>query len=360
MNSDGNRPEQDTARLASADETLLITGASGFVGRRVVTALLSRGYRRLRCLTRHNRTPAGLQAALEPFPNANVEVLAGNLLDPAYCRRAARGVAVVYHLAAGIDKTFPGCILNSVVTTRNLLDAIVNDGGVRRFVNVSSFAVYSNERIRWGGVLDESCMVDTKVADRHDPYAYGKARQDDVVEEYGRGRGLPFVIVRPGIVIGPGKARIPGRVGIDTFGVFLHLGGGSRMPFTYVDNCADAIALAGLIPGIDGEVFNIVDDDLPRSREYLREYKRRVRRIASIPVPYSAFMAFSYLWEKYSKYSEGQLPPVFNRRICEIYFKGHRYSNAKAKTLLGWTPRVTMREGLERTFAASRQTGRDS
>jgi len=77
--------------------------------------------------------------------------------------------------------------------------------------------------------------------------------------------------------------------------------------------------------------------------------------MVSIPVPYSAFMAFSYLWERYSTWSEGQLPPVFNRRVCEIYFKGQRYSNAKAKSLLGWSPRVPMNEALDRAFAYARQ-----
>ena len=58
------------------------------------------------------------------------------------------------------------------------------------------------------------------------------------------------------------------------FGIFLHLGGSNPIPFTYVDNCADAIVLAGLTPGVDGEVFNVVDDNLPTSRQFLRLYKQ--------------------------------------------------------------------------------------
>ena len=63
------------------------------------------------------------------------------------------------------------------------------------------------------------------------------------------------------------------------------------MPFTYVDNCAEAIVLAGLRKGIEGEVINIVDDDLPKSREFLRLYKKQVRRFFSIPVPYRVFIS---------------------------------------------------------------------
>ena len=136
------------------------------------------------------------------------------------------------------------------------------------------------------------------LVERFDPYACGKAKQDEIVREYGRLRGLPYVIVRPGVTFGPGKPKIPGRVGIDTFGVFLHLGMGHVMPFTYVENCAEAIVLAGLIPGIEGEEINIVDDALPTSRAFLRRYKRSVRRFLTLPVPYPAFYLFNAMWEK--------------------------------------------------------------
>jgi len=103
--------------------------------------------------------------------------------------------------------------------------------------------------------------------------------------------------------------------------------------------------------GIKGQVFNIVDDDLPRSCEFLKLYKREVKNFTSIPIPYWAWFLFCCLWEKYSKWSERQLPPVFNRRTCAVYWKGNRYSNRKAKELLDWHPRVNMSEGLQRFFA---------
>ena len=98
----------------------------------------------------------------------------GNLLSRDDCLSAAEGVSVIYHLAAGVEKTFPGCFLNSVVTTRNLLDAAIKEPTLKRFVNISSLAVYSNEKIRRGGLLDESCEVDTKLVERYDPMPMGK------------------------------------------------------------------------------------------------------------------------------------------------------------------------------------------
>ena len=243
----------------------------------------------------------------------------------------------------------------AAVATRNLLDEAIKEQTLKRFVNISSLAVYSNEKIKRGGLLDETCEIETNLVGRHDPYAYGKANQDEIVIEYGKSMNLPYVIVRPTVVFGPGKAKIPGRVGTDTFGVFLHLGLNNRMPLTYVDNCAEAIVLTGLKKGIDGEVFNIVDDDLPSSSEFLAMYKKQVRKFMSIPIPYPAFYLFNYLWEKYSKWSEGQLPPAFNRMTCAAYFKGNTYSNKKAKELLGWQPKVSMSEGMQRYFAYVRE-----
>ena len=65
-----------------------------------------------------------------------------------------RAVRVIYHLAAGIDKSFAGAFMNSVLTTRNLLDASLANVSLKRFVNISSFAVYSNRNLRRGAILD--------------------------------------------------------------------------------------------------------------------------------------------------------------------------------------------------------------
>src|SRR5258706_15160241 len=175
--------------------------------------------------------------------------------------------------------------MNSVVTTRNLLEASLHENRLKRFVNISSFSVYANTHKSWSRLLDESSPVETHAHLRGEAYCFAKIKQDGIVEEYGDKFGIPYVTVRPGYVYGPGNTTIPSRVGIDTFGVFLHLGGSNTIPLTYVDNCAEAIALAGLRRGVDGDVFNIVDDDLPTSRQFLRLYKKHVKHFASLYVP---------------------------------------------------------------------------
>ena len=341
--------------IVTPEDVILVTGANGFIGSQVVRTLLATGFKRVRCFTRSRGSSGPLASVVREFGHSALEIAEGNLLSRDDCRAASQGASVVYHLAAGTDKTFAGCFLNSVVTTRNLLDAAGSEPTLKRFVNVSSLSVYSNERLRRGALLDESCELDDHLVERHDPYAYAKAKQDDLVLQYARTSGLPYVIVRPGVTFGPGKASIPGRVGNNTFGVFLHLGLGNRMPITYVENCAEAIVLAGLRSGIESEVINIVDDDLPTSRQFIRLYKRRARNFLSVPVPYPAYYLFNMLWERYSEWSAGQLPPVFNRRACAVYYKGNTFSNNKAKEVLGWRPRVSMSDALERYFSYARK-----
>jgi nucleoside-diphosphate-sugar epimerase len=275
----------------------------------------------------------------------------GNLLSREDCAAAVRGIAVVYHLAAGRgEKLVADAYMNSVVTTRNLLEACHSEGRLKRLVSVSSFSVYSNRRKPRGSLLDESCPVEQRPELRGDAYTFAKVKQDEMVCLLAKKLALPCVIVRPGVVYGPGNENIHGRIGIGTFGLFLHLGGGNPIPLTYVDNCADAIVLAGVRPGVDGEVFNVVDDNLPSSRRFLRFYKKNVRRFRSIYLPHAISYLLCYVWEKYSTWSEGQLPPVYGRPAWHVYWKNTRYSNAKLKARLGWRPSVPPAEALARHF----------
>ncbi len=343
--------------IACPSDLILVTGSTGFIGRRVVNALLDLGFWNLRCLARPSSTMTGLDAVLRAHANsAQVQVVTGNLLSTQECAAAARGARVVFHLAAGRGaKSFPDAFLNSVVTTRNLLDACIAHPDLRRFVNISSFAVYSNSGNPKSGVLDESCPVEEHPELRGNAYCFAKAEQDKLVVEYSRRFGLPYVLVRPGYVCGPGNPGIHSRVGIDTFGIFLHLGGGNRIPVTYVDNCAEAIVLAGLTNGLDGEVFNVVDDGLPSSRAFLRLYKEQVKSFRSIYVPHTVSYLLCALWEWYSKWSEGQLPPAYNRKAWRASWKKTTYSNAKLKERAGWRPAVPMSEALQCHFAGCRE-----
>lgn len=349
----------NSMKQVDSSQQILVTGSNGFIGVKVVELLLQNGFAKLRCFVRPSSNLTRLNEVIDRYSaRSTVELLCGDLLSREDCEKAARGVTCIYHLAAGFEKSFAGAFMNSALATRNLIEAFLQHGTPIRFVNVSSFAVYSNLRLGRRDVLDESCPLEDSPQERSDPYGFGKLQQEAIVRRYAQSHQLPYVILRPGAVFGPGKSALSGRVGINTFGPFIHLGGSNRPPHTFVDNCAEAIYLAGIVAGIDGEVFNVVDDDLPTSRSFLRRYKKATRQSFSIPVPYPITLLFCLLWEKYCSWSKGQLPPVFNRRRCSAEWKGNRYSNAKLKSRLGWKPRVPMDEAIQAFLAQFKQSGK--
>ena len=100
------------------------------------------------------------------------------------CRKATADVSLVYHLAAGVEKSFAGAFMNSALATRNLLDAFVSHKQLRRFVNVSSFAVYSNLALRRGERLEVAEAPNegrerARVADHRQPLRAGGRRAGD-------------------------------------------------------------------------------------------------------------------------------------------------------------------------------------
>ena len=349
---------QVTDTIVGNDDIILVTGSNGFIGSKVVDTLLSCGHINLRCFVRPSSNLITLNKITGRFPRANIEICKGNLLSRADCQRVTQGVSVIYHLAAGRgEKSYPDAYLNTVVTTRNLLDAALDITNLKRFLCVTSFTVYSTIEMKRGDLIDEACAIEKQPQLRGEAYCYAKVRQDELVREYGQKYNIPYVIVRPGVVYGPGNKGITGRVGIGTFGIFIHLGGSNEIPLSYVNNCADAIILAGLKVRVDGEIFNIVDDRLPTAKQFLRAYKQNVEDFKSISFPFSLSYFLCYLWEKYSEWSEGQLPPAFNRKMCSSYWKGMQYSNNKLKALLGWQPRVGFKEAAMRNFEYQKEIG---
>ena len=333
--------------IASRDDRILVTGSNGFIGSKVVEKLLEYGFANLRCFVRPSSRLPRLKEVLDRLPaGRNADLAIGDLLSRDDCRNAAEGVSIIYHLAAGMEKSFAGAFMNSALATRNLMDAFLQFGEAKRFVNISSFAVYSNLGLKRGALLDENCPLEEAPQKRFDAYGFGKLKQEKLVKEYGEKYKLPYVILRPGYVFGPGKRELNGRVGINTFGFFIQVTGSKLLPLTFVDNCAEAIVLAGLRPGVEGEVFNVVDDELLTGNQFLKRFKE-VKPFRSVRIPYFLAHGMCGLWEKYSKWSKGQLPPVFNRRRCAADWKGNRYSNEKLRQRLGWEPRVNMEQAME-------------
>jgi len=332
----------------------LVTGAGGFLGRSLIEKLLALPNADVRCLVRSEAQAARLRALAASFPNARLEVVTGNLLSRADVDRAVAGVDLVYHLAASLKGSPADIFLNTVVASSRLLDALAETP--RTIVTVSSMGVYGTAALRRGAVVDERTPLEPH-PERRDVYSHAKWRQEKLFRDRCAQDGHRLVIIRPGVVYGPGGSPMSARVGLNFFGVFLHLGGGNRIPLTYVDNCADAIVTASENPDALGHAFNVIDDDLPTSRGYLRRYRREVLPVRSIRIPYAGMLVLSRSVEWYHVRSRGQLPAVFTRYKTKSLWKGTRFDNTKLKCI-GWTPRVSTREGLAKSFASLRAAAR--
>ncbi len=323
----------------------LVTGASGFLGRHVVRALLGRGHT-VRALVR----PATALEELE-WP-ASVEIFRADLRSTAELATAFAGVDVLVHLAAAVSGGDDQQFAAPVVGTERRLDAMTRTS-CRRLVLAGSFAVYDWSAIR--RTLDESSPLEPvpQLYDR-DGYTIAKSWQERVTRRFAAEHGWELTVLRPGFIWGRDHAYLAAcgqRVG--PFHVVI--GPLARMPLTHVENCADLFALAAEDPRARGETFNVVDGPGERIWSYLGTYLRGAgERGVRIPVPYRlAYLlvraAFIFLFHRNTKLPHILVPCRFESRLKPL-----RYTNRRARERLGWQPPLDFRQCLLRTWGPPR------
>jgi nucleoside-diphosphate-sugar epimerase len=322
---------------------LLVTGGLGFLGRRLVAHILASTDARVRLLVR----PGAQGTALaQDHPDAHrIELFPASFNRVEDLKAALKDIDVVYHLAASLRGSYAAQVANTVVGTENLFLAVL-EAEVTRVVLVSSFLVMG---VIQTSVVDESVPLESRPQWR-EPNGFAKLRQEELAWRYIREHRLPIVIVRPGVIYGPGTPILTPRIGLRLFGMFLHLGGSNEIPLTHVENCAEAVLRAGQVADIDGEVFNICDDGLPTAKKILKQYRRVVQKIPYLTIPYFLLRLIGKLNELYTARTQGHLPLVFRPYLVESMWKSRKYSNRKAKQVLGWTPRIPIEEGLRSTL----------
>jgi nucleoside-diphosphate-sugar epimerase len=331
---------------------ILVTGAAGFLGSSVVERLLAHGFTDLRCNIRRSSQIAKLDSLAKQYPSVNLEYCVANLRYPQDAARAVNGVELIFHLAAGLKGAPADLFLDSVAASRNLLEAI-GDRKSTRIVLVSSFAVYGTANLRRGSVLNEDTPLETHPEWR-DNYSHAKLLQEQLFNSYQRRNHFELVILRPGVIYGPESGHFSDRVGLKIGGWRFHVGGSSLLPLSYVQNCAEAVVVAGIHKSSTGTVFNVHDDDLPTSCEYLGAYKKHVKNIRSVFVPYFGMQMLSSLLAKYYHFSKGQLPAVLTPyKVANIWAR-NRFDNSKLRSI-GWKQIVPTSEALRKTFSSFRQ-----
>ena len=240
--------------------TVLVVGGTGFIGRRLVRMLIERNHG-VRVLTRNVRA-----AALE-FEGLDVDLMAGSHGDPDCAKLALEGIKVVYHLAKCDGKRWQDYVDNDIEPTRVLAEAALA-ARVERFIYTGTIASYATDSPHQ--VIDNRTPVDPAIA-RRGHYARSKAACEALLQAMQRNSGLSLVIVRPGVVIGPGSP--PAHPGVGHFVSETRVDycgdGYSPLPLVLVDDVADALARALDAPGALGQTLLLTSPPLMTARDYV-------------------------------------------------------------------------------------------
>ena len=329
--------------------TILLTGATGFVGSHVAEALVRRGDT-VRALVRGSDT-----AFLEAL---GVTIVRGDLTDSEALRAAADGCDVVVNCAAKVGDWghLDGYRAVNVEGLRHLLDATLGKT-LHRFVHVSSLGVYA---ARHHHGTDETEPLPN---DHIDGYTQSKVEAERLALQYHRKQKVPVVILRPGFVYGPRDRTVLPRLAdrLKERSVIYIARGRFALNTTYVGNIADAVALAIDAPaeGIVGEVFNITDGEFVSKRRFFETVAdglglKRPRGFPPVPVWLARVMAN---WRE-GVYRRKNAPHPPRITQAQLKFAGLNldFSIAKARTQLGYTPRVFFDEGMKQALESYKST----
>lgn len=323
------------ARLAkfvlSEKIPFLVTGASGSLGKATVKRLLAAGHK-VRAMVRR----------LPERPQAGVEYAIGNLGDPEAVDRAVKGAQTVIHVGAAMKGGWPEHLGGTVVGTQNVLDSCRRHG-VGQLVHISSMSV-----IDWAGSakrgapVDESAELEPRPEERG-AYTRAKLEAERAVVAAAKA-GLPCVILRPGQIFGGGINLVNGAVARSAGGRWLVLGDGQlELPLVYIDDVVDAIEAAVAKKLTGGQIIQIIDPEALTQADVL-EVAGRGKKVLRVPRP----VVFAL-----GKLSElplgalGKQSPIGVYRLQSALARLH-YSSSRAQALLGWRPRVGVREGIRR------------
>ncbi|MBN1609826.1 MAG: NAD-dependent epimerase/dehydratase family protein [Polyangiaceae bacterium] len=314
---------------------VLVTGASGSLGSAVVRRLVAEG-KPVRAFVR--RIPSS------PLPG--VEYCFGNLGDPFAVDRAVLGATTVIHVGAAMKGGWPEHLGGTVVGTQNVIDAC-RKHGVSQLVHISSMSVIDWAGSSGRGSVTEDAPLEPRAEERG-AYTRAKLEAEKRVRQAAQ-EGLRCVILRPGQIFGGGIALVNGAVARKVGGRWLMLGdGGLELPLVYIDDVVDATLAAMNKRLHSGEVIQIVDNEHLTQEDVLvavgaREGIVKVPRAVVFGLGKLSELPFGAL---------GRPSPLALYRLQSALAKLH-YESGRAEQLLGWKPRVGVREGIRRVCSST-------
>ena len=315
----------------------LVTGASGFLGGRLVELLVAGGAE-VTILARSG-------SALRDWAESAVHVCRAE--NQAVPRRLFQSITHIFHCAGcSTDwaKTASYEQANVGFTGTMLMYAREYAGRLERFVHVSTTDVYGYPL----QAEDETMPL----RDVGLPYNSSKLRGEQLVWQ-AAGAGLPVTVVRPASIYGPGgKAFVTDIAALLRQRLMLLVDGG-RWPggFVYVDDVCRAMLTAARAPGAKGEAYNLSSADGTSWRRYTDALAGALRLPRPwLQLPFQAAMALARASEWPQR---AGLPgrPLLTRHAVYLLGRDQEYSSAKAQEQLGWFPRVGLEEGIARSIA---------
>lgn len=329
---DALRQEQLTPRQPA---DVLVTGAGGFLGGKLVRRLIQEG--------------AKVRAGVHRIPKdalPGVDYVAGDLGDPEYVDNLVAGVDYVFHVGAAMRGWAADFQRGTVVGTRNVIDACLKHR-VQRMAYVSSLSVLDHARPRVGRVT-ESWPLEPH-AELRGAYTQTKLEAERMVLAAAREQSLPVFVVRPGVIFGPGMEMSSPAGSFGIFGRWIVVGNGSLpLPLVYVDDVVDALILGISSPGLEGVLVNLVDPVAVTQRDFIRTAHAAKPAIKASYVPKPVLMAAAVGVEALGRLLKRSVP-LSRYRIRSIRPLSD-FDLTAAREKLGWTPRVGVTEGLRRTF----------
>jgi len=321
--------------------TVLVTGATGFLGSVLTRRLVQEGAR-VQALTRSPHRAAGLQNL------PNVRVVRGDVTDPASLGEAMAGVTLVFHAAVNYTDAAAQRAVN-VDGTRHVARAAA-DAGAQRLIHASSVVVYGYETV--GDIFESSPLVRSAI----DPYNQTKLDAEQAVREVATARGLSYSIIRPSPIYGAGSEMWTKRL----FKLarlrpmpFPGYGVGSAHPI-YVDDVADMMLTMAAHPAADGEAFNCAPDPAVTWRAWMSEYMRLAGNRWWLAVPPSLLLGVVPLLCRVAP--EGAIPKDASALLSRLS-RRYRFRMDKARTLLSWQPSTSLRAGVEQCAPWLREQG---
>ena len=323
---------------------VLVTGASSLIGAGVAEALARRGDEVV-CFQRRAVGADGQGVAIS-------EVL-GDVRDVDSVRSAMDGCDAVVHLAAkvGVVGEWEDYRSINVDGTANAL-AAARSAGVSKFVHVSSPSVAHGGEALVGAGADAPVL-----GRRHAYYAESKALAENIAVS-AAGDDLGVVTIRPHLVWGPGDTQLVGRIVERAAAGRLALVGGGRalVDTTYIDNAVDALvaAIDAIAPGAacSGRAYVIANGE-PRP---IRDLLAGICAAAGVPfaprnVPLAVATRAGALIERVWPLARRDGEPPLTRFLAEQLGTAHWFDPRPAAQDLGWTPAVTVDDGLARLAA---------